>query len=56
MERTQYTVGQRVEAGDIPADYDTGTVRAIDDDQITVAWDSSHQTTTQHADTLRSLA
>lgn len=40
-----FGVGDRVEAGDTPEDYDTGTVVDVEGDRITVAWDSLVQTT-----------
>ncbi len=47
-----WAIGDRVEGGDTPEDYDTGRVTAVDGDQVTVAWDSQI-TTTQSASTLR---
>ena len=40
MSRRRWAVGDRVEAGDIPADYDTGRVSAVVGDAVTVHWDS----------------
>jgi len=49
---TAFAIDDRVEGGEIPADYDTGTVVEVDGDEVTVAWDSG-VTTTQGSAVLR---
>lgn len=49
-------VGGRVKGADTLEDYDTGTITAIDEDGVTVAWDSAKQTTTQPCMALRGIA
>lgn len=51
MSRRAPTVGERVEGGETPEDYDTGVVVGIGS-LVTVAWDSG-VTTTQEASVLR---
>lgn len=49
------TVGDCVEGGQPGTeDYDYGTIQAIEDGDVTVAWRGSETTTTQSADALRS--
>lgn len=38
-------INDRVEGGEIAADYDTGRVLDIEGEQVTVAWDSGVRTT-----------
>jgi hypothetical protein len=51
---TVLSVDDRVEGGDTEQDRDTGTVGAIDGNQITVLWDSQVKTA-QRADLLRKI-
>ncbi len=47
-----FKVGDRVYAGVTPEHYDEGYVMEVNGDQVTVAWDSAKQRTTQSADHL----
>lgn len=49
----EWNVGDRVEGGK-GEDYDTGTIHSIDEDQVTVSWDSGVRTT-QPASIIRLL-
>jgi hypothetical protein len=45
MKVQELKIDDRVQGGQIPDDYDTGRVVAIDGEQVTVAWDSLVETT-----------
>jgi hypothetical protein len=49
----EFTIGDHVEGGNNPEDYDHGYVEEIDGDKITVRWMQSMVSTTQRASTLR---
>lgn len=41
---SQWSVGDRVEAGETADDYDTGRISEVDGDRVLVAWDSGVRT------------
>lgn len=49
---TKFNVGDRVEGGNTPEDYDTGTVLGVTGGVVLVAWDSGVRTS-QPAELLR---
>lgn len=51
--RIEWQVGDHVEGGDSHDDYDHGYVVAVDEGEVTVAWEQSLVTTTQPGRILR---
>ena len=54
--QAEFKIGDHVEGGRPGSeDYDHGYVTEIDGEQVTVAWEQSLVTTTQHASALRAF-